>query len=337
MPLTEGLKRDLEHKLLAADTDLYSHKLTTDVVLKGHAYPHGSQTSFKVSLRVGRVSKTIQVFGDRTCHLTTTGRLLFSPEAPIEKVPLRYDFAYGGEDVAATAKHGNPFEALQRYLVAPLSGLRPSLYSYPRNLAGRGFLLEATPAAVEQLRLPNLEDPVDLLTPERLVCGRLERWPELPLPQAMDWVSLGWFPRLAYCGFIPDHDEPSRPIAEVARGYAPAGILGPKLITNKIDFRAASGASLGLQLPFLAGGEEFELTNLHPAAPRLSFRLPRQRPRIWTDGRNGKLNETEPVIHTVLIEPDEGHLSVVWRGSAPALRAYRPDELKQMPFRVIWT
>ena len=37
---------------------------------------------------------------------------------------------------------------------------------------------------------------------------------------------------------------------------------------------------------------------------------------------NGKLNETRPVIHTVLSEPDESRLSLVWRGSAVALRPY---------------
>jgi hypothetical protein len=108
-------------------------------------------------------------------------------------------------------------------------------------------------------------------------------------------------------------------------------------LPKKFDFRAANGASLGLQLPYLKGGEDIELINLHAEAPRLSFPLPRQRPNIWTDGRDGKLNQTEPVIHTLLIEPDEQRLSVVWRGSAPALRAYLPDELERMPFRVTWS
>ena len=41
-------------------------------------------------------------------------------------------------------------------------------------------------------------------------------------------------------------------------------------------------------------------------------------------------------IHTVLIEPDEARLSVLWRGCAPALRPYMPKELETMPFRVEW-
>lgn len=337
VPLVDALRRDPEAEgVLADDTDLYPHKLATDVVLKGHAYAPGHRTGFGVALRVNGVRKEIAVVGDRRCTLRD-GRILFSSPAPVTKVPLRYDRAYGGEDAAATAKHGNPFDELARYLAPELAALRPSYWAYPRNPVGRGFLLEPTPEAVEQVLLPNLEDPLDPLTPERLACGALERWPLMPLPQAMGWVNLGWFPRLAYFGFVPEHAPLDRPVAEVARGFAPADILVDKPVAQKFDYRCANGASLGLQLPYLTGGEEIELTNLHPQAARVVFRLPTARPRLWTDGRNGKLNETKPVIHSVIIEPDEGRFSIVWRGSAPALRPYAPQELETMPFLVRWS
>jgi hypothetical protein len=38
----------------------------------------------------------------------------------------------------------------------------------------------------------------------------------------------------------------------------------------------------------------------------------------------------------VVFEPDAMRLSIVWRGSAPALRPYLPEELKSMPLRVEW-
>jgi hypothetical protein len=44
-----------------------------------------------------------------------------------------------------------------------------------------------------------------------------------------------------------------------------------------------------------------------------------------------------PVVHTVLIEPDEMRLSIVWRGNAPALRPYSDEELAKMPLKVEWT
>jgi len=338
LPLHEALVRDPEHPgVLADDTDLYPHKLATDVVLKGHAYAPSPLARFGVALRVNTAYKQIQVIGDRRCTLNSTGRIVFGAPEPVSTVPLRYDRAYGGEDVAATAKYGNPYEQLARYFGPGLASVRPSHWSYPRNPAGRGFLIESSKEAVEQLVLPNLEDPLDPLTPDRLICGRLQLWPRMPLPQAMAWVSGGWFPRLAYFGFVPEHEPPEHPLAEIARGYAPADILQDEPIAQKLDFRAANGASLGLQLPYLEGGEEIELSNLHPTAARVTFRLPRHRPKIWTDGRNGKLNETDPVIHSVIIEPDQDRFSIVWRGSAPALRPYMPEELDTMPFVVRWS
>ena len=44
----------------------------------------------------------------------------------------------------------------------------------------------------------------------------------------------------------------------------------------------------------------------------------------------------QPVIDTLLIEPDEMRLSIVWRGTAPALRPYSREELASMPLRVVW-
>jgi hypothetical protein len=55
-----------------------------------------------------------------------------------------------------------------------------------------------------------------------------------------------------------------------------------------------------------------------------------------TDGRKGKLNPTEPVIHSVVLGPDDNTVTILWRGSAPALRPYFNQELDTMPFRARW-
>lgn len=74
----------------------------------------------------------------------------------------------------------------------------------------------------------------------------------------------------------------------------------------------------------------------HPRVAVWGFRLPAERPEICIDGRNGKLAPTLPVMQTLELEPDESRLSIVWRGSAPALRPYMPDELARMPLLVRW-
>jgi hypothetical protein len=187
---------------------------------------------------------------------------------------------------------------------------------------------------VERLVLPNFEDPHDRLTPERLCVGAMGRWPRQPIPQGFGWFGLMWFPRSAYFGMVPEHDPLDAPFAEGARGYSPPELLQARW--QQVSPRAANGASPGLALPYLRGNETIRIEHLHPQRPSLEIRLPGERPTMRADGRQGKMLDTEPVIHTVLIEPDEDRVSIVWRGSAPALRPYLPEELARMPFQVRW-
>lgn len=324
-----------EDNLLSADTDLFALKLRSDIVLKGHAYNPGSTSQFEAGIQLGHANKSIRVLGDRKCFRSRSGELRFSEPAPAEQVPLSYDCAYGGADRAYEEKYGNPTELLKPYLPNPgLLDVCP--YNYPRNPAGKGFLLEATTKALERLELPNLEDPLDPLTPRRILLPDLAQWPLLPIPQAFNWVDHGWFPRVAHFGIVPYHTPLEKLVAEVERGFEDSDLMEERSFEEKVSLRGANGASLGLQVPFLVGNELCELRNIHPKFSQFQFQLPGERPRIWTDGREGKLNASDPVIHTVVIEPDESRLSIVWRGSALAIRPYLPEELETMPFRVEW-
>ncbi|MHC4399534.1 MAG: DUF2169 family type VI secretion system accessory protein [Planctomycetota bacterium] len=337
VPLREAIELDPDNEdFLLHDTDLIPYKLATDVVVQGHAYAPRGQAEFEASVSIGRHTKSLLVIGDRTCALSNMGQILFSRPAPLGKVPLRYDRSYGGRDVVAEAAFDDPMPQYQEWLPESVTPENTSPFRYPRNPCGRGYLMEPLAEAVERLQLPNLEDPLDPLTPDRLVVGAPGRWPRMPLPQAFDWVHYGWFPRLTFLGVLPEFDPLDQPPAEVTRGFAPPDLMEIREPWEKFSPRCTNGASIGLQLPYLRGDEEFVLTNISPKLPKRVFRLPSERPRIWTDGRNGKLNSTDPVIHTVLIQPDEDRLSIVWRGSAPALRPYFPEELETMPFRVEW-
>lgn len=336
LPLVLDLELDPDNPMrLHRDFDLYPMKILTDVVVRGHAYGTG-QRSFVATVRVDTWEKRVAVFGDRRCHLSASGRVVFSPPELVGRVPLRYDRAYGGIDQVAQETRGNPYAALGAYLGPSFDASLASPYLYPRNHAGVGYLIEPTRDAVERLVLPNLEDPSDLLSPERLAVGSPGNWPMMPIPHSFDWVDPGIFPRLAYAGIVHDHDPLSVPVAEVQRGYAPDDLLVEKPVEKQANIRFANGASHGLQLPHLEGAETCILGGVHPKLAVWTFRLPRERPEIKTDGRNGTMNNTKPVMHTVEIEPDEDRLSIVWRGSARALRPYLPDELEKMPLLVRW-
>ena len=323
-------------KLLAQDTDLFPFKLFTDVIVKGHAYAGVNQSCFEAKIQISRYSKSILVIGERTCMVSPTGRLSFSAPKLLDRVPLRYDYAYGGRDSFAEQQYQNPLREFEAAFPETFDLEDCSPYIYPRNPYGVGYLMEATPNAVAQLRLPNLEDPEDSLSPERLIVGKPGRWPLLPLPQAMDWMNYDSFPRAAFFGILPEFEALNQPIAEVAKKHMGPEVMKPATVFERFNLRCTNGASIGLQIPYLKGDEEAELVGVHPKHPAFRFRLPGERPRIWTDGRKGKLNETQPVIHTIMIEPDESRLTILWRGSAPCLRAYMEEELEQMPLRVEW-
>jgi len=324
--------------VLVHDTDLVPFKPLTDVLVLGHAYSPKPATSVLTAVRIGERSKQVLAMGDRRASLSRTGQVSFSAPEPFERMPLGYDRAYGGIDAVAEARLGDPTAPIKACLPREAQGPGSSEYSYPRNFAGKGYLIEATPDAVETLVLPNLEDPADRLTPDRVVVGSTRAWPKMPLPASYGVVDYGWFPRIAFMGVVPLHEPEHAVFEEVRRGFAPASILTETFLSPdpEVDFRFTSCGSLGLQLPHLSGDEEIVLYNLHPSLPKWEIRLPGERPAIATDGRNGKMNKTNPVIQTITIEPDQDRVTVVWRGAARAIRPYMPIELENMPLHVAW-
>ena len=340
LPLrTEAVFDASRRNLFVADAETYPFKHLTDVVVRGHAYAHaaGGRTSVRAEVRVGPYTKALHVTGDRRCARGADGQLRFSSPERFERMPLGYDRAYGGWDEVAEKRHGHPWAPLAKYLQPGTDLAAYSPFVYPRNRHGRGYLLEATPEGLDALLLPNLEDPADLLTPERLVVGDPRRWHEMPLPACTTWVPPSYFGRGAFLGMMPFWQPLPAGLAEFERAFLPREVSHLDLAAgDPLVFRYTNGGSLGLQVPYLRAADTLTLRNLHETAAVLNVTLPDDAPRISVDGRNGKLVATAPVIHHVELEPDQGRLSIVWRGHAPALRPYMPDELAAMPFRVEW-
>lgn len=340
LPLHTLVVDQADPEIVVQDADIYPWKPVTDVVVRGHAYPTNKLAEVTASVSVGTITKSLAVIGDRRCSRSATGQILFSEPAPFEKMPLRYDLAYGGVDRVTEAKLGNPYATILPYLSPHLQGSRHSPYRYPRNGVGKGYVIDATPEALEALALPNIEDPTDRLSPTRLAAGSTRRWPQMPLPWGTDWLSLACFPRIGFLGGTASYEPFQGEFPEVRRGFMPPGYPRTGLPQEMWHGRACNAGSLGLQLgPFTPeniGSVEFRLGNLHPRQASFSFHLPEGGPQISVDGRNGRLVATRPVLHHIVIEPDIDQVSVVWRGSAPALRRYMLEELLAMPLLVAW-
>ncbi|HSP79026.1 MAG TPA: DUF2169 domain-containing protein, partial [Myxococcaceae bacterium] len=113
-------------------------KPATDVVLVGHAHAtERDTTSLLVTLRVGELRKSVRVVGERV-WFKSLGTISMTRPRPFERIPLRYERAFGGWD------RGHP---------------EPSRHTFePRNPVGVGFRADSR-RFEEGLRLPNLEAP----------------------------------------------------------------------------------------------------------------------------------------------------------------------------------
>ena len=144
-------------------------KPATDVVLVGHARaPHAGATESQVSLRVGPLSKTAAITGDRT-WIRAAGAVAMTRPLPFEAIPLRWERAFGGWDRSAADPAQHTCD--------------------PQNPLGVGFRAPGSPFE-EGIRLPNVEDPA----------SRIERWGQVAPPVGFGFVLPQCEPRKRLAG-----------------------------------------------------------------------------------------------------------------------------------------
>ena len=287
---------DAESSTVKYETELTSFKLATDIVVIGRAHAPGGRpvSQLDASVEVLGRKKIIRVIGDRRCVHRNDKAPSFTDPVPFTEMDIRYDKAYGGFDLKSVS-------ALSFY--------------YPRNHRGTGVVLKNIADVVDGLPLPNLEDPNDLLTPERIVLGEPERWNQQPLPQGFGWFQKTWYPRCSFAGAMPAFVDVNTVLREETLGLVPKGqiALARQFKLPSFDLRFENGASLGLALPYLAGGEAVRLVNL-TAEGEFRFELPKDAPRIMLDISLGE-NELEPILQTVCVHAEEKELDLVWAGA----------------------
>jgi hypothetical protein len=192
-----------------------------------------------------------------------------------------------GTTVTATAPR--PFERMplvweRAYGGVDRAGAEPR--GEPRNPVGAGFRAPDGEKPLEGLPLPNLEDPAD----------PVRDWKDTPAPAAFAPVAPHWLPRRSFAGTYDEAWQSGR---------------APYLPTD-FDPRFFQLAPPGLVAPgYLQGGEVVDVTGVTPQG-RLRFCLPTLRVQVEYAVNGG--TETPPVnLDTVLVEPDEGRVVLVWR------------------------
>ena len=156
-------------------SEAHLSKPSTDVVLVGEACaPDGRRvTQLDVSVAVAEKRKMVYVFGDRRWEKGFFGLRMTDP-ARFEWMPLTYERAFGGLHVVDQEKNKIMFE--------------------PRNPVGCGFTGKRNRTEIDGMKLPNLEDPSQLITKPS----------HKPEPAGFGFISPAWEPRKAFAGTYDD-------------------------------------------------------------------------------------------------------------------------------------
>jgi hypothetical protein len=148
-------------------SDLCLHKPATDVIVVGSAVARGGGKvrELDVGLRAGPIKKALRVHGPRVWYRGLVGVALSAPE-PFERLPLRWEYAFGGRD------ESDPKKPLEE----------------PRNPVGRGVARD--PASLIGKAGPAIEDIAHLVSTSR----------SSPPPAGVGPIGRHWMPRRKYAG-----------------------------------------------------------------------------------------------------------------------------------------
>ncbi len=159
--------------------EVHPLKPATDVVLVGDAYAPGGKpaSKFGVLFSVGRLKKTIAVFGDRKWKAGLLG-LRPSEPVPTVRVPLVWERAYGGRHDLGEGR-----------FVAEM-----------RNPVGVGFRGKRSASEMKGTPLPNLEYLY------RFIASVSDH----PPPAGVGFIAAHWQPRASFAGTYDERWEQER-------------------------------------------------------------------------------------------------------------------------------
>lgn len=266
------LGREPGQSSLRREADLSPQKPGTDVILIGHAWSSSPVTSLDVVLSAGPLRKVVRVTGDRAFFSRPGGFGISDPLA-FTRLPLVYERAFGGADGAAFDE---------------------------RNPVGKGFC--ADQARADGLRLPNLEDPEELMAS-----------PTAHPPVAgFGPLARHWLPRRLRFGVADEAWKRDRfPLLPLDFDRRFFHAAHPDLIASR----------------HFQGGEPVRLEGCAEGGP-VAFRVPRLDLAI-TPKIKGSAQTSRPALDTLVIEPDERRVLLTYRHTFPCPRSYLPiDEVK---------
>ena len=331
------LYKDMAPDLLQRDLDLYAWRSKTDVVVQGTVRSDKPVGAMPVQLSCEgehlAFDLGLVVSGDRHVERRSRGLRVTDP-LPFTEMPLRYDKAYGGRDELAGQRRGA--HRAMRFLEEQFgegAGQRAALFGYPRNPAGKGYLIEAD--AAEGLAWPNVEFPDDRLSLASLTADHLS-WGERPFPAGFDWFPHDWFPRLGLMGLFPQTRDNRPPKREVDLGILDPDVMERPLLQRQ-RHEVAQGAHPYLWRHRLQGDEKIQVTAMSRDGRDFVVQLTPHHPRVFIKQFSDPEEEAPVVLDCVFVETDLDRVTMVWRGTLPARRLGVPRGWEEFcDHRVQW-
>ncbi|HEV8263939.1 MAG TPA: DUF2169 domain-containing protein [Gemmatimonadales bacterium] len=223
------------------------------------------------------------------------GRPVTQMDVSLKAGPLRKTIRVFGDrvwekrGVVPSMSNPAPFESMPLIWERAYGGLDhkgKELRAEVRNPVGRGYHSKDGEKDLNGSPLPNLEDPADLLT----------SWKQSPTPACFAPICGHWEPRLSFAGTYDERWQQER---------------APYLPTD-FDSRFFQLAPPGLiTAGYLKPGEWIEAYGVTPSGS-LRVQLPPVRIAV-TYVVDGAAQLVPADLDTVLIEPDQNRLSLVWR------------------------
>jgi len=321
--------------------EVVGFKAGTDVVIQGSARSPRPVERLSTVLFLGKRRHEVVVSGRRQVAVSGGGHLVFTPAEPFTCVPLRYELAYGGRDVAYEAQMMDEVRritpaAVMRRATPSMEGMFTNVHPlmYPRNRFGQGYVLDQRREKQAGRELPQLERPDDLLTPERLWLGNPLRWWQQPLPAGFDYLDPMTFPRMGMFACPPPGYQPGDSVREVDLALVPKDFCRGNIATatpaqmpTLLHPHAGQCASLGLNFPYLRGDEMMLLQGMDAQGLELDVLLPAERPTMTIAGLAAKPVSLNADLYLVLIDVDARQLVMVWAARHRLAQAIAPQRV----------
>lgn len=278
-------------------------------------YQKKKVTSLDIGIDVLGRKKIVRVYGDRYCTYQKNEFPLYSEPKSFVEMPLEYERAYGGKDTVSIVNE---------------------TYSYPRNPIGKGYALLNTADLINELQLPNYEDPNDLLLPNKLITKKPHNWNNLPLPQGFGWVAPNTYPRSSFAGIIPAYLSVDEIPREALLGIVPKDqvALSRQLKLPSYNAQFNNGAPFDMTYDYLKPKVNIKLANFFEETRVMEFQLPKIEPVIYLDIGKGKKKLTTE-CQTIIIDIDTQIIDIIWQAwqSLPDFRAF--SQLETINYDVV--